>query len=137
MENYEKSKFGIFPEHATPEIGRLDPTDVHKCEIERRRDRRISTDDCASMKMLNPAVDGRQAIRVLDVSRSGLKLSSYLPLERGTLVQVYFGNIVAMGEVRHCVKCGAEFHAGVQLDNVFRRQPDQESEEHVFADQRT
>jgi hypothetical protein len=89
--------------------------------LERRREPRIPTDDAASMQVLNPLLDGRFAIRVLDVSRNGLKLSTLTYLQRGTLVQVYIRNIVALGEVRHCVKIGDEFHAGVRLDDVLVR----------------
>jgi hypothetical protein len=103
--------------------------------LERRREPRISTDDAASMQVLNPLMDGRVAIRVLDVSRNGLKLSTLAHLQRGTLVQVYIRNIVAMGEVRHCVKIGDEFHAGVRLDDVLAHHSGDEPWNRAVADQ--
>jgi len=104
--------------------------------LERRREPRIATDDAASMQVLNPLLDGRVAIRVLDVSRNGLKLCTLTHLQRGTLVQVYLRNIVAMGEVRHCVKIGDEFHAGVRLDDVLAHHSDDEPWNRVVANQR-
>ena len=103
--------------------------------LERRREPRISTDDPASMQVLNPLLEGRFMIRVLDVSKNGLKLSCSTRLQRGTLVQVYIKNIVAMGEVRHCVQIGDEFHAGVQLDDVLARHPDDEPWNRALASQ--
>jgi len=86
--------------------------------VERRHEPRVSTNAAAWMQVLNPLLHVRLVIRVLDVSRNGLKISTRMQLQRGTLVQVYIRNIIAMGEVRHCVKVGDEFHAGVQLDDV-------------------
>src|ERR1700722_2886740 len=113
----------------------LDAFRACECGVERRREPRISTDDSASMHVLNPLLEGRQAVRVLDASRNGLKLSSLMDLQRGTLIQVYIGNIVAMGEVRYCSKCGGAFHLGIQLDNVFPRQPDEEPWNEAIARQ--
>jgi len=86
--------------------------------LERRREPRISTNDPASMHVLNPLMEGRFVVRVLDVSRNGMKLSAPMHLHRGTLVQIYIKNIVAMGEIRHCGEIDGEFHAGVYFDDV-------------------
>jgi hypothetical protein len=94
--------------------------------IERRHEPRISTDYCASMQVLNPLLDGRLAIHVLDVSKSGLKIRSLMHLAKGTLVQIFIRNIVAMGEVRHCGKIGDEFHVGLQIEDVLLRHGDEE-----------
>ena len=77
------------------------------------------------MQVLNPFLDGRLAVRVLDVSRNGLRLSTDTQLLRGTLVQIYIKNIVAMGEVRHCVRIGDEYHAGIRLDDVLAHHSDE------------
>jgi hypothetical protein len=105
--------------------------------LERRREPRIATNDAASMHVLNPLLDGRVAVRVLDVSRNGLKLCTFTHLQRGTLVQIYLRNIVAMGEVRHCAKIGDEFHAGVQLDDVLAHHSDDEPWNRAVANQQT
>jgi hypothetical protein len=77
------------------------------------------------MHVLNSLLDGRLAIRVLDVSRNGLKLGSLTHFQRGTLVQVFMDSLVAMGEVRYCKQIGDEFHVGVRLDDVVPRHTDE------------
>jgi len=86
--------------------------------IEKRSEPRVPTDDPASMHILSPLMVERFAIRVLDVSRNGLKLSSPVRLQPGMLVQVRIRNIIAIGEVRHCTNVGDDFLAGVHLDDV-------------------
>ena len=86
--------------------------------IEKRSEPRVPTDDPASMRILHPFMAERFAIRVLDVSKNGLKLSSPIRLRPGMLVLVRIRNIIAMGEVRHGAEVGGEFHAGVHLDDV-------------------
>jgi hypothetical protein len=103
--------------------------------FERRSEPRISTDDPASMQVLHPLLDGRSTIRVLDVSRKGLKLCCLTHMQRGTLVQVFMNNLVAMGEVRHCKQIGDEFHVGVQLDDVLPRHPDADSRNQVLVNE--
>jgi hypothetical protein len=90
--------------------------------LERRSEPRILTNDLASMHVLNPLSEGRFTVRILDVSRNGMKLSAPMHLQRGTLVQIYIKNIVAMGEVRHCAKIDEEFHVGVCFDDVLVHQ---------------
>jgi PilZ domain len=86
--------------------------------VEKRSEPRVPTDDPASMHILSPLIDERFAIRVLDASKNGLKLSASIHLQPGMLVQVRIRNSIAIGEVRHCTKVGEEFHAGIRLDDV-------------------
>jgi hypothetical protein len=86
--------------------------------IEKRSEPRVPTDDPGSMRVLHPFMAERFAVRVLDVSKNGLKLSSPVRLRPGMLVLVRIRNIIAMGEVRHGAAVGDEFHAGVHLDDV-------------------
>jgi hypothetical protein len=155
MQNYEKKSERTFAVMATPEST---PDLCHGCQqkqaeavafvkrvavatttshsgIERRREPRVSTDDAALMQVLNPLMDGRLAVRVLDVSRNGLKLKTETQLQRGTLVQIYIKNIVAMGEVRHCERIGDEYYAGVRLDDVLTHHLDEEPWNRALADQ--
>lgn len=94
-------------------------TPFKKWEFDRRREPRLPMDERASMHVLNPLLGGRRLIRVLDVSRGGLMLSSPVPLQLGTLIQVHLRNFIVMGEVRHCTPFGDEFRAGIQVENVF------------------
>src|ERR1700733_2239329 len=53
--------------------------------IEKRSEPRVPTDDPASMRILHPFMAERFAIRVLNVSKNGLKLSSSVRLRPVTL----------------------------------------------------
>ena len=59
--------------------------------------------------------------RVLDVSKSGMRLKLSAPLTPGTLVQVELKSLVATGAVRHCRKAGEEYSMGIQLDAVVNK----------------
>jgi hypothetical protein len=156
MQSYEQKverhlSVGITPAESTPDLHRgcqgkqaeavafvkrlAVATTTSYPGLERRREPRMLTDDAATMQVLNPLLDGRLAVRVLDVSRNGLKLSTDIQLHRGTLVQIYIKNIVAMGEVRHCVRIGDEYHAGIQLDDVLAYHSDEKPWNRALADQ--
>jgi len=122
MRNY-KTKSEIQGAQVALEIVRGHPPAHATCAVDRRREPRYSTDDPASMHLLNPLLADRQAIRVVEVSRNGMKIVSPMHLQRGTLIQVYIGDIIVMGEVRHSTNFGAEVHAGILIDTVFRRHP--------------
>jgi hypothetical protein len=86
---------------------------------ERRRGGRVPTDDPAFMQVLNPLATNRVEVRVLDVSRDGLKLRVPEFLPPGSVIQVRMENSIALGEVRYCRALQAGFDAGVQLQDVF------------------
>jgi hypothetical protein len=86
--------------------------------VERRQDVRIATDEPARMKVLQPLGPSAE-IRVLDVSRSGLKISVPEMLEPGTVIQIHMKNAIAFAEVRYSFQCGDDFHAGVRFQDVF------------------
>ncbi|HEY2844797.1 MAG TPA: PilZ domain-containing protein [Bryobacteraceae bacterium] len=90
---------------------------------ERRRDRRVFSEDQAIMQILSPLSFGRVGIRVVDVSKNGLKLLVPEFLQQGTMVQIRMVHSIMLAEVRHCRKAGEGFHAGVQLQDVFSTSP--------------
>ncbi len=102
---------------------------------EKRSEPRVPTDDPASLHILSPLIDERFAIRVLDVSRNGLKLSSPVRLQPGMLVQVRIRNIIAIGEVRHCTNVGDGFRAGVHLDDVLTHNEPGAASAHALPEQ--
>ena len=57
------------------------------------------------------------AVRVLDVSKSGLKLSTSESIDPGTIVRVHIKGSLVMAEVRYCAPVGSEFHAGIKLQD--------------------
>jgi hypothetical protein len=85
---------------------------------ERRQDVRVATNEPARMKVLQPLGPGTE-IRVLDVSRGGLKITVPEFLAPGTIIQIHMKSAIAFAEIRHCAPCGDEFHAGVCFQDVF------------------
>jgi hypothetical protein len=86
--------------------------------VERRKEVRVATHETAHMKVLQPLGATRE-IRVLDISRSGLKISLPEMLLPGTVIQIRLKAAVAFAEVRYCTPCHGEFHAGVRFQDVF------------------
>ncbi|HEY4364119.1 MAG TPA: PilZ domain-containing protein [Bryobacteraceae bacterium] len=85
---------------------------------ERRQEARFATDEPARMKVLQPIGPSAQ-IRVLDISRGGLKITVPELLPPGTVLQIHMKSAIAFAEVRYCTMHGAEFHAGVRFQDVF------------------
>ncbi len=73
------------------------------------------------MIQLNPLLPGRWEVRVVDVSRLGLKLLVPAPLEVGAVVQIRLKPVIVTAEVRHCTPVGESFHAGVHIQDLFSR----------------
>jgi len=86
---------------------------------ERRRFIRFATDEPVSVRILNPVSFARDAARVLDTSRDGLKLRVSEFLAPGSTIQVRLANAIAFGEIRYCKPVGSGFHVGVQLQDTF------------------
>jgi len=86
---------------------------------ERRSEARVHTDDPAAMNLVDSWTAHRVTIQILDVSRTGMKLSVPNFLTRGTVVQLHLRNSMAFGEVRHCACAGNRYLAGVLLRDVF------------------
>jgi hypothetical protein len=79
---------------------------------------RIAIDEPARMKVLQPLGTNTE-IRVLDVSRTGLKISMPELLPPGTVIQIHMKAAIAFAEVRYSAPCGDEYHAGVRFQDVF------------------
>lgn len=87
---------------------------------ENRRSPRVATDDPAVLTVLKPEQSARIKIRIVDASKEGLKLLVPRELMRGMIVQVHVHGFFILAEVRYCVPAGEDFHAGVQIQDVFR-----------------
>ena len=86
---------------------------------ERRRHPRMATDNPASVQILNPFSAGIWDVRIVDVSRSGLRAHSPKSLLPGSLVKVRMQYSVACGDVRYCIPAENGFYAGVRLHDYF------------------
>ena len=87
---------------------------------ERRRYIRIATDDRARMATLD-APNNPVDIRVLDVSRGGLRVATRTYFGPGTLVRVELGGTGVFAEVRHSALVDAAFHSGLEIQGVVMR----------------
>jgi PilZ domain len=77
-------------------------------------------DEPASAKILHPAVTASDRVdgRLVNLSRSGLKLRVPAPMLPGTIVQVRFMDRIALGEIRYCIPTGSEYYVGVRFQDV-------------------
>ena len=85
---------------------------------ERRREPRIEADHPASIQILSPLEPARFNVRVLDISRNGLKITTPKLLESRTVLQVRLGEMFIMGEVRYCTQAEGGFHAGLHIQDA-------------------
>lgn len=86
---------------------------------ERRRHARFPTDDRAAISYLNPRQIGLSQVTVVDVSKQGLCLEVAEQLMPGSIIQVHLQGVIVMAEVRHCEPSRAQFHAGVEIQEIF------------------
>jgi len=90
-------------------------------EADRRKEPRYPSDGSARVLVSFLSEPQTFNARVLDVSKSGMRLKLSAPLAPGTLVQVELKSLVATGAVRHCRKDGEEYSMGIQLDAVVNK----------------
>lgn len=86
---------------------------------EKRRERRYPTNDPVKVRT-SPYTAAPIPAKIVDVSRSGMKLELVTPLQRDARIEVLmpFTKLVVFGEVRYCRRSGAVYHAGVLIENV-------------------
>ena len=89
---------------------------------DRREEARVLTDDPASMGVIDTWISADSQVRILDVSRHGLKLGSPIPVMPGVLLRIHLKGATIIGEVRHCTESGGRFHLGVLNHDVFPEQ---------------
>jgi hypothetical protein len=94
---------------------------VQAAEDERRRQPRMATDDPASIQILSPLTLERMDVRILDVSRNGLKIRSPRRLNTGAILQIRLRDLFIMGEVRYCVQTPDGFYAGLYIQDCVER----------------
>jgi hypothetical protein len=87
---------------------------------EKRKSPRVATDDPALLTVLKPEQSARLKIRIVDASKEGLKLLVPRELMRGMIVQLHVHEFFILAEVRYSIPAGEDFHAGVQIQDVFR-----------------
>jgi hypothetical protein len=86
---------------------------------EKRRHPRLATNDPASLQVLNPFSPGYWDVRIVDVSKYGLRTHTPKSLLPGSLIRVKMQYSVACGDVRYCIPADHGFYAGVRLHDYF------------------
>jgi hypothetical protein len=86
--------------------------------FERRKKRRIPTNDPAMLRILGPGHTGQRLVRILDVSEHGLKITSSEALPPGTIVHIRMEGSAVVAEVRHCSVTQTGFTAGLRVDSI-------------------
>jgi hypothetical protein len=83
---------------------------------ERRSEPRVVVDFPGRLKLLDPvtSVGPPHDVRVIEISRGGLKIRTPRFLIPKTLVQIRFNGMAMLGEVRYCNKREPEYHAGLK-----------------------
>jgi hypothetical protein len=88
--------------------------------MEKRREPRIATDDAGVLQTINPFSPHHVHIRILDISKGGMRVSAPNSLERGTMVKVRLKGTISFGVVRHCRAVSGSYQAGIQVYEASR-----------------
>ena len=73
------------------------------------------------MQILNPFSASKWDVRVVDVSRGGLRTHTPNPLTPDSLIKIQMQFSVSCGDVRYCIPAENGFYVGVRLhDYSFR-----------------
>ena len=60
--------------------------------------------------------------QVRDVSKSGMRIELDFPIPPGTMIEIDFARLTAIGIVRHCRKYEGTYSIGVRLEGVITKQ---------------
>ena len=92
--------------------------------IEKRREARYPTEDVAEISILQGGGE-RVSGRVLDVSRSGLRIEVAAPITKGVHLEILLPRrAIIFGETRYCRRRSSElYHVGLEIEDVYYAQP--------------
>lgn len=88
---------------------------------EKRAFPRVAIDEPASLQVLNPFSASKWDVRIVDVSRGGLRTCTPNPLIKDSLIKIQMQFTVSCGDVRYCIPAETGFYAGVRLHDYFFR----------------
>ena len=91
---------------------------------DRRLERRYSFSDRAWMHTVYPLSSNRRSVRLLDISRSGLRIDAVLPELQSASIRVQLRDVFVIGEVRYCREAGEKYHIGVRVETVLYALPE-------------
>jgi hypothetical protein len=96
---------------------------VHGAKTDRTQKRvepRFNTDGEATLQELNPLSVERHRVKIVNVSKNGLGISSPIAIFPGTIVQLRINGTVEVGNVRYCSASRDAFLIGVRLQREGR-----------------
>ena len=99
-------------------IKALQPAGESAFFTERRREPRYAATGTARVSFPNGKGMEPTMARVMDISKSGMRLGVLAEIKPGTMVEIEFETLKAVGIVRHCRKYGPEYSIGIRLDGV-------------------
>jgi hypothetical protein len=85
---------------------------------DRRTEPRVPCVGDTQIDVLDPRPQTGVPARVLDVGTLSLRLALPIFLAPGTLIRIRVAASTADAEVRYCTCEGAEYHAGVRLEEI-------------------
>jgi len=85
---------------------------------ERRRDPRYATDRLTLLYLTGRTQPEPILCRILDYSRSGLKIRTQRPLDPGTEIRLTLRELFAVGKVRYCMPAVGGFDHGIQVEEI-------------------
>lgn len=101
---------------------------------DRRREARYPCNKAVQVRNLTKN-EARLSARIIEISRSGLRLELPAPVTKGAQVEILMSKEVAIfGKVRHCGAVGEKYQAGVQIEETYYAS---EESEHISAVQLT
>jgi hypothetical protein len=86
---------------------------------DRRHSLRVATDQAASVQSLSPFSIDAWDVRVVDVSKGGVRIFTPRPLAFESLVRIKMKFTVACGDVRYCSPGEGGHYAGIRLHDYF------------------
>jgi hypothetical protein len=88
---------------------------------DKRRYPRVVTNEGAALQVINPFSVDTWDVRIVDVSKGGLRTYTSNSLMPGSLIKIKMRYSVACGDVRYCVPADDGFYVGVRLHDYFVR----------------
>jgi hypothetical protein len=105
---------------AAPKVSAIETHPRDYCGSDKRREIRFATNEPASLQSLNPLSAGQVPVRIVDVSKRGLKIRGQRFIAPGTQVHLRLKGAFIVGEIRYSLQAAGSFLAGVRVDDVYR-----------------
>ncbi len=83
----------------------------------------VSQNDPAMMQQLNPLVDRRALVSILQTFANNILICSPIRLFPGTLIQLQHKDMFFMGETCGCAEADGAFEVMLEVQNVYASDP--------------